>query len=339
MTGTVLKNNLFGARAYLSDGSNYTASNNLDVTAPPVDPLFVDPIALNFQLQSRSRAKDAGMVIHPYTDGFVGLAPDIGAFEYGAMPWTAGARAATNPYVRAVPAAPAHLTARAAGSAVTLAWQSNARNETTYLVERSVDGVGFTPLVSLPAGTTSYNRLGRHLPLLPYLRRQRAIQIRVLHFARSSETSAATAIAAWTHSAASNPAGANGWDFWCDSHDWVKYPNVYFDSSLNRVSVNYSTDAGNKYAGIHVEFRLDKPTAPIIGCVVTQSSGGWNNFVTGSGTVSGVINGVHDLYITCSPLNAPGRQLRSIRSRFRTPPASPPRPDSLRRGSQAAWST
>ena len=120
----------------------------------------------------------------------------------------------------------------------------------------------------------------------------------------------------------------------------MKYSNVYFDSSLNKVNVTYATSAGNKYAGNHIEFRLDKPTGPIIGYVVTQSTGGWNKFVTGSGTVGGVTSGVHDLYVTCSPLNAPWpAMLRSIRSSFPTPPASPPRPDSLRRRFPAAWST
>jgi hypothetical protein len=85
----------------------------------------------------------------------------------------------------------------------------------------------------------------------------------------------------------------------------VKYSDVYFDASLDKVDVAYSTNAGSKYAGNHVEFRLDKPTGPIIGCVVTQDTGGSNKFVTGSGTVSGITSGVHDLYITCSPLNAP----------------------------------
>jgi hypothetical protein len=305
MTGTVLENNIFGARAYLSDGRNYTASNNLDVTAPPVDPLFVDPSALDFQLQSGSRAKDAGMVIHPYTDGFVGSAPDIGAFEYGATSWAAGASAATNPYVAAVPATPTHLTATAAGSAVTLAWRASAGNVTGYLLEGSPDGVGFTPLVSLPAGTTSYTDSATLYPYYRICAVNGQYKSGYSNIARGSETSAATAVAAWTHSAASNPAGANWWDFWLDSHNWVKFSNVYFDSSLNKVNVTYATDAGDKYAGNHIEFRLDKPTGPIIGYVVTQNSGGSNKFVTGSGTVSGVTNGVHDLYITCSPLNAP----------------------------------
>lgn len=300
-TGTRLANNIYGNRTYMP-GTKYTSSHNLDAK---VEPRFVDPAALDFQLQPNSPAKDAGMPIPPYTNGFLGWAPDIGAFEYGAPPWTAGAIAATNPYARAIPATPTHLTAAAAGSAVTLAWRASAGDVTGYLLEGSADDLGFTPIVNLPAGTTSYTdsamiyRFYRICAVNGYYKSGYS------NFARSNETSAATDIAAWTQSAASNPAGANWWDFWLDSHNWVKYSDVYFDSSLDRISVTFAANAGDKYAGNHIEFRLDKPTGPIIGYVATQSTGGWNKFVTGSGTVRGVVSGVHDLYITCSPLSAP----------------------------------
>ena len=52
---------------------------------------FVDPARHNYQLRPTSPAIDAGVSIHPYTEGFAGTAPDIGAYEYGREPWTAGA--------------------------------------------------------------------------------------------------------------------------------------------------------------------------------------------------------------------------------------------------------
>jgi hypothetical protein len=45
----------------------------------------------NYQLEYNSPAVDAGDVIPPYTDGYIGSAPDIGAYEYGREPWKAGA--------------------------------------------------------------------------------------------------------------------------------------------------------------------------------------------------------------------------------------------------------
>jgi hypothetical protein len=300
-TGTILANNIYGSRTFIP-GTKYASSHNLDAKD---DPLFVDPAGLNFQLRSESGAKDAGKAISPYTDGYVGSAPDLGAFEYGATPWTAGANAATNPFVRAVPDTPKHLTATAAGPTVTLTWRGNAGSGASYLIEGSADDLGFTPIVSVPGGTTSYTDSATIYRYYRVCAVNGPYRSGYSNFARCNETNAATAIAAWTHSAASNPAGANWWDFWLDSHNWVKYSSVYFDASLDKVHVTYATDAGGKYAEIHIEFRLDEPKGPIIGEVVTQSTGGWNKFVTASGSVRGVTSGVHDVYVTCSPKEAP----------------------------------
>jgi hypothetical protein len=51
---------------------------------------FVAPEHADYRLRPDSRAVDAGTVYPPYTDGFTGKAPDIGAFERGVEPWTAG---------------------------------------------------------------------------------------------------------------------------------------------------------------------------------------------------------------------------------------------------------
>jgi len=59
------------------------------------DPGFVDAPNHNYQLTANSSAVDKGSVLSPWTDGYVESAPDIGAFEYGAQPWTAGANGTT----------------------------------------------------------------------------------------------------------------------------------------------------------------------------------------------------------------------------------------------------
>jgi hypothetical protein len=55
---------------------------------------FVDPEHGDFRLSATATAKDAGDVIPGFTDGYVGTAPDLGAYEYGAdkcsSNWTAG---------------------------------------------------------------------------------------------------------------------------------------------------------------------------------------------------------------------------------------------------------
>jgi hypothetical protein len=55
------------------------------------DPRFFDLGAVDFRLQGDSPAIDHGVEIPGITDGFVGLAPDSGAYEFGGPLWRAGA--------------------------------------------------------------------------------------------------------------------------------------------------------------------------------------------------------------------------------------------------------
>jgi hypothetical protein len=84
--GVVLANDI--VTGTIGVGTGATQTTNLVGGSP--DPMFVQPDAGNYQLLSGSPAIDKGTVFSPYTDGYVGLAPDIGAFEFGASPWTAG---------------------------------------------------------------------------------------------------------------------------------------------------------------------------------------------------------------------------------------------------------
>lgn len=73
--------------------SGTDVKNNLTTS----DPRFVDSANGNFQLQSGSPAIDQGIVISGFTDGYVGSAPDIGAYEFGVQAWKAGANTGTQP--------------------------------------------------------------------------------------------------------------------------------------------------------------------------------------------------------------------------------------------------
>jgi hypothetical protein len=65
---------------------------------------------------------------------------------------------AIGPQAPTAPAAPSTLTAAAVGfGQINLAWSDNSTNETSFLLERSLDGVSFTQIASLPANTTTYS--------------------------------------------------------------------------------------------------------------------------------------------------------------------------------------
>jgi hypothetical protein len=86
MSGTSLVNNIFTKHAILGPG--LYAANNLYYQT---NPQFVNPSAANFQLNWNSPAINAGRAVSPYNNGYLGSAPDIGAYEYGEAPFFAGA--------------------------------------------------------------------------------------------------------------------------------------------------------------------------------------------------------------------------------------------------------
>jgi hypothetical protein len=67
------------------------AANLVSVVDGGTDPLFTDQTNHDYTLQAASPAVAGGIVIPPYTDGYTGSAPDIGAYPFGQTPWTAGA--------------------------------------------------------------------------------------------------------------------------------------------------------------------------------------------------------------------------------------------------------
>lgn len=87
--GTDVRDNILGLHQTISSPpADATVAHNL---GSDVDPQLVDPAHEDFRLRPGSPAIDAGVPIPGITDGYRGAAPDLGAYEYGAPRWTAGA--------------------------------------------------------------------------------------------------------------------------------------------------------------------------------------------------------------------------------------------------------
>jgi hypothetical protein len=80
-----IRNNIFYNSTSLP---NVTNSSNL---FSGTDPRFTNMANGDFTLLNGSPAIDRGVVIAPFTDGYIGTTPDLGAYEYGAPKWLAGA--------------------------------------------------------------------------------------------------------------------------------------------------------------------------------------------------------------------------------------------------------
>ncbi|HWE96270.1 MAG TPA: right-handed parallel beta-helix repeat-containing protein [Tepidisphaeraceae bacterium] len=98
MTGSVLYNNIFSSGVMFGPGSVQT--NNLFSWT---DPKFVSASTHNYQLLAGSPAINTGRVLAPYTNGYTGAAPDIGAYEYGVTAFSAGAPPLPSPVVSSPP--------------------------------------------------------------------------------------------------------------------------------------------------------------------------------------------------------------------------------------------
>ncbi len=90
------RNNIFDRPMVWGDQTGTATSNNL---LPGTNPQFISAAAHDYTILTTSPARDRGAVLPPWTNGFVGTAPDTGAREFGdPFPWTAGANLPSHGY-------------------------------------------------------------------------------------------------------------------------------------------------------------------------------------------------------------------------------------------------
>jgi len=88
---TEIRNNVAPAITCNGKGDPFPPGPNVSNNFLDSDPQLVDPRGFDFRPREGSPLIDAGRVVPGITDGFKGKAPDIGAYEFGAEPWKAGA--------------------------------------------------------------------------------------------------------------------------------------------------------------------------------------------------------------------------------------------------------
>jgi hypothetical protein len=71
--------------------ANDNVSHNVAFERQPASSWLMDPAHMDFQPKKNSGLVDAGRIVPGITVDFTGKAPDVGAYETGAEPWTAGA--------------------------------------------------------------------------------------------------------------------------------------------------------------------------------------------------------------------------------------------------------
>ena len=102
---------------------------------------------------------DAGVPIAGINDGFVGSAPDLGAYEYGGTDWTAGSDITPDfSELLPPPLAPSGLSAIAlSATKIELTWTDNANNENGFEIERKMLGdAEFSTLKTISSNRTAF---------------------------------------------------------------------------------------------------------------------------------------------------------------------------------------
>lgn len=77
-----------------------------------------------------------------------------------------------------------------------------------------------------------------------------------------------------------------------DNGDYLLFNGVDFGNGASSVQARVASAAG----GGSIEFRLDSLTGTLIGTVAVSGTGGWQNWTTASGQISGA-TGIHNLYV------------------------------------------
>ena len=138
-SGVQIINNLINTPTIL--GSSATTNKNG----------WYPPIGIDFEPQSGSGAIDAGITLSPFTDGYIGAAPDIGAYEVGASNWLPGSTMTVPVFPGVAIYPPPNFRAVNGSGQVSLSWLS-VDGASSYNVKRAASSGG--PYTTIATGLT-----------------------------------------------------------------------------------------------------------------------------------------------------------------------------------------
>jgi len=281
--GTQVINNIFTSATTTYTGA--VVSNNL---GSGTNPIFAAPASLDFSLQSSSPAIGAGMALPPYTNGCASSAPDMGAFQSGQTPWSAG-----SPINTGLPDCPTNLTATPAGSNIQLSWTNNSNSENALILERSTDEETFTELTRLPANTTSYT----DVTVLPgtYYYRVRADESPNSNYASAAVAgqNAFSTIEAGSVNAESGLTVSPWVVSNCNNGDWAEYANLDFQTGALQISLQLASGASS--TNNYIELHIGSITGPLIADINVPGTGSYATYTTLTSAIAPV-SGVQNIY-------------------------------------------
>jgi uncharacterized delta-60 repeat protein len=286
MSGTEIRNNIFSSVVQTFTGASL--SNNITSNA---DPLYADPSALDFTLSPGSPGLDAGMVLPPYTDGYVGTAPDIGAFESGVPRWTAGSS-------HWIPPAPSGLgAAPLADGNVLVSWTPPAASTLPLYLERADGGLygSFKLRAILPPGTTSFADTPPSSSITYIYRiRQEGGPSGAYATIKPGRGVWETIEAEWLDAMAGVNVGSTTVGS-CDNNDWVRFNGINFTQAISSVTFRLATSSSQ--SGNRVEVRLGSTTGQLIATHYPIATGSYGTYVEQTATITSSPSGSQDVFL------------------------------------------
>ena len=241
-----------------------------------------------FQLQNSSIAIDKGVVIAGITDGYLGSAPDLGAFELGQTPWAVGIQNNVNVPVSGIAVNPTSASvfvgtevsliatvAPANASNKLVTWSSNNTNVAT--VNASGQVLGKTKgTATITVTTQDGNKSATAIVTVAEM--------------------VGLKIEAESYSDMNNILNKGTVIGGCDDGDWVLYSKIDFKNGYNKLITNLAVDL--PFENQLVEFRIDSPTGLLLGTLNPSFSGGWEVFKQQTISILPSVTCVHDVYVT-----------------------------------------
>ena len=260
-------------------GANTIGNPNLTASGGRPSPYF--------QLQNSSIAIDKGVVIAGITDGFIGSAPDLGAFESGQTPWVIGIQNNVNVPVSGISVSPASgsvfvgsdvlLIANvspANATNITVTWSSSNTNVATV----NASGQVFGKTIGTATITATTQDGAKSATALVTVSEMVGLKIEAENYSEMNNIiNKGTVVGG------------------CDDTDWLLYRKIDFKNGYSKLTTNLAVD--KSFEGQIVEFRLDSPTGLVLGTLNPLFSGGWDIFKQQTISISPSVTCVHDVYV------------------------------------------
>jgi len=301
----IYNNTIVGARRGLATLSNKTFTsvnftNNIIVGSVSTFPgagfssNLINATGVNFQSVGSNNYQLAGGSVGINTGKSLGGSaslvgsPDIGAYEYGTAPWSAGASWSVTP------GEPTNLVATAGGSSIVrLAWSAASGTTRAYYVDRSSDGIVFTQVARVTGTSWSNTALTASTKYFYRVRADDSPYSAVV----SAKTNYGTrsVIQAEDYSAMSGVQNYGTGLGSLDAGDFIRLDNFDFQGGARTFTARIGLPSG--VTGRKIEIRTGSPTGTLLGTLNIAATGGYQKFTNQSTTLTNAPTGVTTLYI------------------------------------------